>query len=113
MTEKLYRPSQAILAARATLFAKVETHDDDDPESADSLWLESTPDDAFSEGEVLSIAPATSDQSLWFATMDSAYRFGGWPTYWSMTGTDDEVIASVLSALASTNQTLLENSAKS
>lgn len=103
MTEKLYRPSKAILAARAALFAKVEPHDDDDPESADNLWIESTPDDSFSEGEVLSIAPATSDQNLWFATMDSAYRFGGWPTSWSTTGTDDEVIASVLSALDSLN----------
>ena len=94
MTEKLYPPTQAILAARS--FVKVEPHDEDDPESSDLLWIEYTPNDPLSEGEVLCISPLISDKNLWWAAMNSAYKFGGWPMNWAETGTSDEVIAGVL-----------------
>lgn len=99
----LYSPSKAILSMLPSLFVKVEAHDSHDSESADLLWLEFTSEDALSEGEVLKIAPATEDRALWFATLDSAYRFGGWPTAWYMTGSEAEVIAGVQSAIAATD----------
>lgn len=99
MIDRLYGPSSAIVKMLEGRFVKIEAHDVSDSESADLLWLESTPEDAFSEGDVLKICPATNDQALWFAALDSAYRFGGWPTSWSMTGSSDEIVAGVQEAL--------------
>lgn len=96
----LYPPSKAILSKLPGLVVRVEAHDGNDSEGADLLWLEFTPEDVLSEGEVLRIAPATEDRVLWFAALDSAYRFGGWPTAWYMTGSEAEVIAGVQSAIA-------------
>jgi hypothetical protein len=76
----LYPPSTSVLRGFPSRFVKVEAHDGSDIESADLLWPKATPNDAFSEGEVLKIEPATGDQVLWFAALESAYRFGGWPT---------------------------------
>jgi hypothetical protein len=95
MIDRLYEPANAIVVMLEHRFVKVEAHDVSDSDSADLLWLESTPEDAFSEGEVLMISPATTDQTLWFAAFDSAHRFGGWPTSWSMTGSSDEIDAGV------------------
>jgi frataxin-like iron-binding protein CyaY len=95
MIDRLYEPANTIVAMLERRFVKVEHHDVSDSESADMLWLESTPEDAFSEGKVLVISPATADQTLWFAALDSAHRFGGWPTSWYMTGSADEIIKGV------------------
>lgn len=96
MNENLYEISKAITSILGSRFVKVEVHDSGDPESFDLLWLESTPDDAFTEGEVLSIGPAIPNQSVWYAAIDSAHRFGGWATNWSVTGSTEEVITAVL-----------------
>lgn len=100
MIDRLYGPARALVAMLEGRFVKIEAHDSSEPESPDLLWLESTPEDPLSEGEVLTISPATSDQCLWFAELDSANRFGGWPTCWSMTGSSDEIVSGVQKALA-------------
>jgi|GEM_PF-6226218 len=96
MTEKLYPLSKAILEYRPDLFVKVEAHDESDPESSDLLWLEYTPDDPLSEGCVICISPLGDS---WFASKDSAFKYGGWPTDWDVTGTADEVCQYILIAV--------------
>lgn len=100
MIGRLYEPTSAIVKMLEGRFVKIEAHDVSESEGADLLWLESTPEDAFSEGEVLTISPATNDHAVWYAALDSAYRFGGWPTSWSMTGSSEEVVAGIHEALA-------------
>jgi hypothetical protein len=100
MSDVFYGPTMALVAILEGRFVKVETHEVADAGSSDLLWLEFTPDDALSEGEVLCISPATNDQALWFCSLNSAHRFGGWSTLWDIAGTSAEVIAGVQEALA-------------
>jgi hypothetical protein len=87
-TPEFYPPTKAILESRPELFVKVEAHVASDPESSDLLWLEYTPEDELSEGEVICISPFGDS---WYVSRDSAFKYGGWTTDWDTTGTADDV----------------------
>jgi hypothetical protein len=95
----LYPPTKAILERCGALFFRVDAHDESDPESSDFLWIELTPDDTFSEGEVLTVSPMMPDRQRWFVSRETANEFGGWVTHWYVTGTSSEVFDHVLAAL--------------
>lgn len=87
--------SKQLIDAFPNTFLKADPHDPDDPEGADLLWLELTPESEhkLSDGELIMVSPFCRDHSVWDISRDSAYRFGGWPTDWMKYGTADELIA--------------------
>ena len=91
--------TQKLIQSHGIQFAKVDAHDIEDEDSADLLWLLWTPDDPFTEGEVLEISSVTEDESLYFVALNLAYRFGGWPTSWRFTGTRDECVQAIQKVL--------------
>ena len=104
MVDGLYPPTRIIASMLTGRFVNVEAHDISDSESPDLLWLESTPDDALSEGKVLTINPATDDQTSWYAALDSAHKFGGWSTSWSIIGSPEKIVVEIQKALGGAHQ---------
>lgn len=104
MAKIFYDLTERIISISGARFAKTCAHDGDDAEGVDLLWLEYTPEDAFSDGEVIKVGRGSPDGNTWFASQESAYRAGGWPTHWTTAGTDDEVVQQVKALLISENQ---------
>ena len=57
----------------------------------------SVEEDDVSEGEVIRLLPLSGGR--WYAAHDYANKYGGWPTVWDFSGSEDEVISAVVSYL--------------
>lgn len=90
----LYSLTRQVLAAfPRDSFCRVDSHDPDEPNHPDFLWLTYTPDDDLSEGDRVCISPAGAD--AWFVDIESVHNFGGTVSHWNAVGD----AASLLAAL--------------
>lgn len=98
--DNLYVISQRLLKQMPASFVKIESHDTDDRESPDRLWIELTPEMTICSGEYIDISPfPESNPEMWFAEHCSADNVGGHPTLWDCMGTIDEVEYAVVGHL--------------
>lgn len=87
----LYGISERILALAPSLFFKIEPHEAERQDSKDFLWLSvSVDEDSMSEGDLIHVSPYGTEE--WYAGHDFADKFGGWPTVWSMVGSEYEIL---------------------
>lgn len=92
---KLYPLSINVQGAFSEKIVKVEHHDISDWESPDILWLDYTPDDKFSKGTYFSISRLSKDSDFWSTSINEANEFGGHPTTWVESGTENELLGKI------------------
>lgn len=72
-------------------------------ERKDRLWLERNPSDSLCEGEYFDItAPGLYD--FWWAVHESANKFGGVPTLWDFSGSEDQVADAIIDYIEDTDR---------
>lgn len=96
-SDTLYTVSAKLIAGRESWFPKIDKHDPVDSESSDLLWLSRHVDNESCEGEVITVSPLGGNR--WYAAHDYADNYGGWPTVWSASGDESEVIVAILAYL--------------
>jgi len=71
---------------------EIEPHDLNNQESWDSVWLKKYTDGGMSEGEYLKISPSFPNSDDWYIAHNAADVCGGHPTFWSKSGTTEELL---------------------
>lgn len=96
---ELYPLTINVYSVFAEQIVKLTKHDISDWESPDVAWLEYTPEDRSSEGLYLSISRLSKESDLWYASLNEADRFGGHPTTWDESGSENELLGKIISLL--------------
>lgn len=96
---KLYPLSNKLIDHLPGVVERTESHDPNDVESSDLLWVAGAESSDLCDGEYIAVSPLTAD--LWSASRQSADKVGGHPTIWDVTGTESEVLRKVRDQIGS------------
>lgn len=87
LNKDLFPLSELLILKRPNLFIQSECHEDD--EGFDLLWLTKI-EDEYSLGHLILVSRKSLD--IWTIAHEYADKFGGWPTVWTATGSQNEVM---------------------